>query len=172
MLVPSFWLIVLNWLFACQYANAETSLIEKFSLCPTNFNLINSNCYRLDTTKYNWIDAELKCENQSAQLASFDSLSEYEAVMEYYYGSGGRSTVNTWIGLTDIAEEGFFVWVDGSSSTFRNWDRGQPDNYRAEEDCATIWDRTVNKWNDAPCSSLYYSLCKLSPSPLSIQQSK
>ena len=140
--------------------------------CAPNFDSIHGNCYQYSTISSNWIDAELACESQGAQLASFDSLSEYEAVMEYYYGSGGRSTIITWIGLTDIAEEGSFVWVDGSTSTFRNWDRRQPDNTKGAEHCTFIWDTTDRKWNDAPCYLLYYSLCKLSPSPLSIQQSK
>ncbi|MEO6070264.1 MAG: hypothetical protein ABIN57_00220, partial [Chitinophagaceae bacterium] len=35
-----------------------------------------------------------------------------------------------WIGLTDAAVEGTFVWENGENcSSFRNWDAGEPNNY-------------------------------------------
>ena len=161
--------------YAIQISNLNPTAPPSFKPtsigCPSNFNLIHGSCYRLLTTPYNWINAELQCEAQSAQLASFSSLSEYQAVINYYRGSGGNK-VSIWIGLTDISQENTFVWVDGSTPTFTNWRTGEPSNSWMVEHCGHIWD-TETYWNDAPCSiSSYYSLCKLSSSPISIQQSK
>ena len=60
------------------------------------------------------------------------------------------ATVDCWIGLNDIDTEGMFVWADGSSSSYRNWGPGQPDNSN-EEDCVHL--RADTLWNDLPCGS-------------------
>ncbi|XP_019634487.1 PREDICTED: uncharacterized protein LOC109477591 [Branchiostoma belcheri] len=64
-----------------------------------------------------------------------------------------------WIGLTDSANEGDWVFQDGgtlASAGYSNWNPGEPNNAandpNVEEDCARM--RQVNsKWNDAVCST-------------------
>ena len=55
-----------------------------------------------------------------------------------------------WIGLTDLFEEGNFVWFNGDKSTYRNWELGQPDNFEGREHYGHIWthQRTWNDWNN------------------------
>ena len=58
-----------------------------------------------------------------------------------------------WIGLTDLFQEGNFVWSNGDKSTYRNWAKGEPNNgYLHHEhfgliETAVIYQR---KWNDNP----------------------
>ena len=61
-------------------------------------------------------------------------------------------------------EEGKFVWEDGCTSSYTNWDAGPPQepnndpNYRGE-DCTIKWnDGTV--WNDVPCDFTYPCYCQ------------
>ena len=64
----------------------------------------------------------------------------------------------------DKEEEGKFVWEDGCTSSYTNWDAGPPQepnddpNYRGE-DCTIKWnDGTV--WNDVPCDFTYPCYCQ------------
>jgi hypothetical protein len=45
--------------------------------------------------------------------------------------------------------EGTFAWADGSTSTYTNWDAGEPNNALAGEDYAEIrHDSATGNWND------------------------
>ena len=52
-----------------------------------------------------------------------------------------------YIGLSDTAQEGHFVWANGDTLTATNWNIGEPNNYQNNEDYVTI-DQTSGKWND------------------------
>ena len=45
------------------------------------------------------------------------------------FGSGSYA-IFIWLGYTDVANEGNFVWEDGCTSEFTNWWGGQPDDKR------------------------------------------
>ena len=54
-----------------------------------------------------------------------------------------------WIGYADDAVEGRWVWEDGSTSAYTNWEPGQPNNF-FDQDCAEI-DPDDGRWNDEYC---------------------
>ena len=53
---------------------------------------------------------------------------------------------NAHIGYSDAASEGSFVWQDGSSSTYTNWQSGEPSNTNGIEDYVAI--SAGGSWND------------------------
>ena len=58
-----------------------------------------------------------------------------------------------WIGFNDIANEGAFVWFDGTKSSYTNWRSGEPNNSQytsTGEDC-TSKIKASGVWNDVPC---------------------
>jgi len=91
-----------------------------------------------------------------------------------------RSAVNSagysgsaWIGLTDEANEGTWVWEDGSPATFTRWASGEPNNSpagrtcdsdnrctRSGEHCAEMY--ASSGWNDIPCTHNKAFACMLS----------
>lgn len=70
---------------------------------------------------------------------------------------------NPWIGLTDAASEGTFVWDSGQAVSYLGWCPGEPNNF-AEEDCTHLnWvcgDGSL-AWNDIACTAGYGFICEL-----------
>lgn len=69
---------------------------------------------------------------------------------------GGR---DVFVGFSDSDVEATFVWVDGSTVTYTNWEAGEPDDDFGIGDCVIVLG-TSGKWNDTPCIMWYEYVCK------------
>ena len=56
---------------------------------------------------------------------------------------------NFWIGLSDQVQEGIFLWVNGESSIYSNWNTGEPNN-AGNEDYVMLDYNACYFWNDVP----------------------
>jgi len=72
---------------------------------------------------------------------------------------------NIWIGLTDIEEEGVYVWENsGEVASYFDWFSGQPDGAALpEDDCVVMSYNDNYLWYDAPCDTLYRPFCETDP---------
>ena len=66
-----------------------------------------------------------------------------------------------WLGGTDAATEGVWMWDSGAGVTLNHWEPDQPDNdYGAS--CMVVnvvWNSW--EWDDQHCDSRYRSVCEL-----------
>lgn len=77
----------------------------------------------------NWDDAQAQAAAEGAHLVSINDAAEQEWLVKIF------GTAPCWIGLTDLAKEGEWVWTSGESLTYFNWafhklidaDRGDED---------------------------------------------
>ena len=79
---------------------------------------------------------------------------------------------HTWIGLhRDPKNRSRWLWVDGSTAMYTNWDYGEPNNKTAtgigSEDCGEIYPASMGnvrpgKWNDRICSDKRHYVCEIS----------
>ena len=111
--------------------------------------------YHLITDTDIWANQRAACQAFGYDLATVDSLAEANWLKDQLGARG-------WIGLTDTASEGNFVWgSSGAVPLYTNWNSGEPNDYGAGEDCTEL--RTDGTWNDMPCTSLFQAVCE-SPS--------
>ena len=101
-------------------------------------------CYMAVSSTVNWYGAKSGCESSGGWLVTIHSAAENSLVDGLYGG-------NKWIGFNDIASEGTWVWLYGTSS-YSNWASGEPNNLN-DEDCTEQY--SGGSWNDLRCSAEY-----------------
>ncbi|XP_019629613.1 PREDICTED: P-selectin-like, partial [Branchiostoma belcheri] len=130
--------------------------------CPSGYSYHHTSrlCYRAYDLKRNYNDAKVICASDGGTLAM-----PRDAVTNTFLinlKNAVDSGANFWFGLTDIRQEGRWVWEDGGSlGGFSPWGPGEPDNDGGNQDCAEYY--SGNKWNDRSCSATRKFICKVGP---------
>jgi hypothetical protein len=83
--------------------------------------------YKWVTEPMTWPDARDYCEDDGGYLVTITSAAENQYVWARRPGFGGWS--GSWLGASDTATEGTFVWVTGEDFTYENWAPDDPNNY-------------------------------------------
>ncbi|XP_032025387.1 CD209 antigen isoform X6 [Hylobates moloch] len=125
--------------------------------CPWEWTFFQGNCYFMSNSQRDWHDSVTACQEVGAQLVVIKSAEE----QNFLQLQSSRSNRFTWMGLSDLNQEGTWQWVDGSplSPSFKQyWNRGEPNNV-GEEDCAEF---SGNGWNDDKCNLAKFWICKKS----------
>eukprot|EP00058_Branchiostoma_floridae_P019221 XP_002604710.1 hypothetical protein BRAFLDRAFT_80319 [Branchiostoma floridae] len=117
--------------------------------CPSGWTLhpIFSSCYLFVNQEETWDKAQTECDQKNATLTSVTSAEEQDFILSHV-------NRNLNIGFNDKATEGTFTWLDGLSTTFVNWEPGEPSNAGGNEDCTEIVYDT-GLWNDVPCGQVW-----------------
>ncbi|XP_053302917.1 lactose-binding lectin l-2 [Pleuronectes platessa] len=128
--------------------------------CPMFWFSFNNRCYKYVETLMTWADAEVNCLSQGANLVSIRSLVE-DTFLQFLIMNFDHVYGRAWIGLSDLAKEGIFMWSDGCAAKCYRWSIEEPNNLHGNEDCVEKSHRpyTKWKWNDLPCNVLIPSVC-------------
>jgi CotH kinase protein/Lectin C-type domain/Putative metal-binding motif len=102
--------------------------------------------------------AEFDCVAQGGHLVSIHDQATQDEVRDTAYA---LMPVNWWIGLSDVALEGTFVWGDNTPLDYTAWAGGEPNNAGGNENCAHLWDAAGGQWNDIPCEITMSYVCRL-----------
>lgn len=127
----------------------------------------NGNCFQVVAAPVTWDAARLACR----QLGDgWDLAVVRDASVDAFIA--GRIGAESWIGASDIAAEGAWVWVvdtapfwvgsvTGSavSGAYQNWYRLDP-NGGAAGNCARIIPLLGNAWADTSCTEPYGAVCE------------
>jgi hypothetical protein len=131
MLVPGIWLLALS--------QAQGSV----------FNSTTGHWYELVSSGTNgaWSNAENNALALGGHLVTINDEAE-ETWLRATFGSD----IRYWIGFTDSAVEGTWVWASGEAVTYTNWAPGEPNDSMPPpigEDFAVLnWDSSTGAWND------------------------
>ncbi len=115
--------------------------------------------YSLTNIQTHWTDAEAEAVSQGGHLVTINDELEQTWLRQTF-------TVNLlyWIGFTDQAVEGQWVWISGEPVTYTNWYQGEPNNDGNEDYAIMNW--IGNTWNDYPNSRYYYGIIEVTAVPL------
>ena len=106
-------------------------------------------------TNKSWADAQRYCREKHTDLASVRNETETEKIKEVLGG-----THEAWIGLFRDAWE----WSDGSTSSFRHWETGEP-NFGKSPDGFCTQITSSGQWNDVGCQHRLNFICYEGKSP-------
>ena len=113
--------------------------------------------YYLPTLACTWSEAESLAVQLGGHLAGVSSAEEQGFLTSTF----GESLI--WIGLTDEAVEGTWVWSSGEPVTYTNWAGGQPSGYTGQDYARMNWGGTGLWDDDGP--AMIPGLIELSAAP-------
>jgi hypothetical protein len=128
-------------------------------LCQPGWHHADSSCFRIfggveQADWKSWPAAETHCQEFGGNLASVSTDVQNHATLAIAQG------LTVWIGLSDQAEEGNFVWSDGEPSEFTNWANGEPNDLNSGNvgfceggaDCVIISSEAQGQWAEHSCA--------------------
>ena len=106
-----------------------------------------------------WSEAAAFCRARGAVLAFLDSKRQARALQAL---AEDVHEEDWWIGLNDRQKEGEARYVQ-STSSFRYWASGEPDDYACGEDCAALKEDAKGRFRDLHCARPLPFVCRSDP---------
>ncbi|XP_062606562.1 perlucin-like protein [Saccostrea cucullata] len=124
--------------------------------CAAGWVRFENKCYLFNHTSQNWTDADSVCQGFNSILAEPRTEAESKFLINQAYSLGGAF----WIGLTDIAEEGIWVYSsDQRNITIKDFAENEPNHGKAGN-CLHLWPDFRGQWADNPCSGRSKFICE------------
>ncbi|GFY41585.1 macrophage mannose receptor 1 [Trichonephila inaurata madagascariensis] len=137
--------------------------------CEEGWYLLGNQCYKVFgkkwTQRQTWQNAQYRCENESATLASIHNEKQQNFLTDLIL----EVDDDAWIGLKYFQRETLFQWIDESAFDYADWDVDEPSFSNDEGDSfnyVSVYQRScvklnygrinMGKWNDE--SGKYVSL--------------
>ncbi len=124
-------------------ANVGVIEIKGSTPNPDSTYTYNGNQYRLTNAAKTWDQAQSEAQAAGGNLVTINDSAE-ETWLKQTFGSNE----GFWLGLTDRRVEGQFEWVNGETSTYRNWAPGEPNNYNGDQDYGVMNFGGNRQWDD------------------------
>ena len=116
-------------------------------------------CYKVFSEELSYEEAEYQCHCTGGySLARIDSA-ELNTFLSSLVGEQ-----DAWIGLSDKATEGSYVWSDATSlGSYNNWKAGQPSATNSGvQDCVKLMGGSAGLWDDILCTKTLVFVCESS----------
>ena len=99
--------------------------------------------YKLVLGSFTYPQAAADAASKRGRVASFPDASKYSRTA---YKARQSTQSYVWIGLSDAASEGVWVWTDGSTTTYNRWLDGEPSGGATENHVVIMQNST--EWAD------------------------
>ncbi|XP_050396406.2 uncharacterized protein LOC126814966 [Patella vulgata] len=137
----------------CTTDGTWTGALSACKVCDDGWHAYNGNCYKVHPEIKTWSLARDKCVSQGATLIMPKTQSEMDFIHTIR-----DVTSSYWVGVSDLAIEGKWYWLDGTELTAEQsrFAPGQPANTTAWNDCAFMANEQGSSlWSDVYCSAYY-----------------
>ena len=111
--------------------------------------------FALCSDPLSWDDAQAACRLMSMDLAHIATQGDNDWVQAW--ANELLPGVDVWLGGSDNAKEGVWVWTDGTTPDYANWAANEP-NDDSNEDCLEL--RPDGRWNDTECDKRKPFVCR------------
>ncbi|KAK7909500.1 hypothetical protein WMY93_014184 [Mugilogobius chulae] len=101
-----------------------------------------------------WAYAQLHCQAMDGTLAVIQNKPTNEFLRTL------SSRMDAWIGLSDAQLDWVWLWINSERAGFRNWCRGEPNNYGGNQHCTVMNYNGENCWDDQDCTSYRPYICE------------
>ncbi|KAM4611393.1 ladderlectin-like [Polymixia lowei] len=135
---------------------------QRATKCPDGWTKYCSRCFIYVSTERTWAESERNCLSLGGNLASIHSHQEYHDVQDMTKKLAKPFPV-TWLGGSDAAQEGVWLWSDGERFSYTNWGKGEPNNSGKDQHCLVMNFRDVKLWDDEHCDRTFPSVCAMDP---------
>ncbi|XP_026012385.1 CD209 antigen-like protein E [Astatotilapia calliptera] len=151
--------------------NCQNVLTDgSFYKCEEGWEKHGGKCYYFCNSQSSWKQSRDKCRAKGGDLVKIDSREEQAFLERRVRELMKEAEDKFWIGLTDSAVEGRWLWVDGSllDESLKFWAGKEPNNVTEGdpdgEDCVRMGEEYENKdlkcWFDQSCSKPQRSICE------------
>lgn len=114
--------------------------------------VVNGRRMFIRTTAATWAAADADCKSIDASLIIVGDDDEDDALERLFTGA-------SWLGYSDVEQEGTFRWVTGATSAYVDWNVGAP----GSADCAVQLPN--GRWDTRECTEPQQYACECDPSP-------
>ncbi|CAG5124221.1 unnamed protein product [Candidula unifasciata] len=130
--------------------------------CLPGWHFHGGSCYGFGESQVSWGDAQELCYAFKGKLAEIETVEENMFLKNM---AKTRQARLTWLGATDIFDEGTWEWASTGKEifTFEDWAPQQPDEANGGEDCLDFFKDANYQWNDSPCDQAANFLCEAPP---------
>nr|XP_055063218.1 CD209 antigen-like protein C [Misgurnus anguillicaudatus] len=128
-------------------------LIAKYMVVSTaRWIYYQSSLYFISSEEKSWTESRRYCRERRADLIIINNKEEQDFIQK----NSGNDKL--WIGLTDIAVEGRWKWINGNTlnSGFRFWASKEPNGGKGEN-CVVS---SSSGWSDYPCTDTFKWICE------------
>ncbi|XP_041840567.1 galactose-specific lectin nattectin [Melanotaenia boesemani] len=132
---------------------------EMHEHCPYGWSRFEERCFIFVDNPKSWLEAEVFCQFDEANLASIHSDEENHFVQSLIR-ENTNNFPETWIGGNDGMHPGFWMWSDGSKFHYDNW--YSDDNDEETERCLRMNYQYGLKWSATHCDDALPFVCSKS----------
>lgn len=110
--------------------------------------------YRLVGAATSWMSAKGSCEADGGYLFKLNSQNEDGAASVFI-----NDFPEIWIGLSDLDQNGSYVWTDGTPATYARWNSSPP----TPGNCAVKNTQGDGRWYPRGCADAKPFVCECDP---------
>uniref|UniRef100_A0A3Q4MZL4 C-type lectin domain-containing protein n=1 Tax=Neolamprologus brichardi TaxID=32507 RepID=A0A3Q4MZL4_NEOBR len=110
----SYWLLSFSFFHLNEILCSNIFKDEPCSKCGEDWEHHGGKCYYFSTRKSSWTESRGECRSKGGDLVKIDSREEQKFLDQRLKDIMNYPQDKFWFGLTDSAEEGRWLWVDGS----------------------------------------------------------